>query len=239
MAVPSHHTVTIPNLRRPVIREEKDPLSPVRDGLPSVAFTAMLQGSLGLGKTTAMVELVTLLDQGHSIDNIFYFSPTAQLDGKAKLLIEGGHRYEIETFEDLTVANWSACVDQTKAVLQKWRDYKRLAKIWRRFEAAHFDPDRLAFDEALELYERDFQPPEPLYPHGMTPSFLFLFDDLIGNAILCRPNPRGDFAKWWLMSRHLKTSILVCSQVFQGGLSKQLRANCNVFVLLANNSLLG
>jgi hypothetical protein len=39
------------------------------------------------------------------------------------------------------------------------------------------------------------------------------------------------------MSRHLKTSILVCSQVFQGGLSKQLRANCNVFALLANKSI--
>jgi hypothetical protein len=235
MDIISHHT--IPNLQRPKIREERDALRPVRDGVPAVPLTAMLQGSLGLGKTTAMCELVTLLDEGGSVDKIFYFSPTADLDSKAKLLIEGIHGYEIETFEDLTATTWKACVDETKAILQKWRDYKRLSKIWRRFEAAHYDTDRLPYDEALELYERDFHPPEPPYPHGLTPSFLFLFDDLIGNPILCRPNPRGDFAKWWLMSRHLKTSILVCSQVFQGGLSKQLRANCNVFVLLANKSL--
>jgi hypothetical protein len=93
----------IPNLRRPAIKEEKDPFRPVRDGLPCVPFTCMLQGSLGLGKTTVMCELVHLLDEGRSLDKIYYFSPTAQLDGKSKLLIEGQHNYEIETFEDLTL----------------------------------------------------------------------------------------------------------------------------------------
>jgi hypothetical protein len=230
----------IPDLSRPAVREEKDTFRPVREGLPSVPFTAMLQGSLGLGKTTAMCEWVQMLEQGvggvGSIDKIFYFSPTAALDGKAKLLIEGPHTYEIEVFEDLTLDNWRACVEETKAKLQQWRDYKRLAQVWRRFVRAKYDPEAIPYDEALELFERGFQPPEPPYKHGLTPNFLFLFDDLIGNPILCKPNPRGEFSKWWLMSRHLKTCILVCSQVFQGGLSKQLRANCNVFVLLANKS---
>lgn len=232
----------IPNLLRPKLKEEKDTPRPVKDGLPFVPFTSMIQGSLGTGKTTILCEWIQMLDEElkpgvGSIDKIFYFSPTAKLDSKARLLIDGKHNYEIEVFDDFNMTIFNECCGEVNGVMEKWIMFKKLMKLWKKFVARNYDVDRMSYQEILTLEEMDFKAPDPPYKHGLTPSFVWVFDDLVGNKDLYKPSPRGDFSKWLLMSRHLKCSTIFLSQVFQGGLAKQLRGNLNVIALLRNKSV--
>jgi len=197
----------------------------------------MIQGAMGQGKTSSLVQLMCMLDQAHAFDIVYYFSPTARLDDKARLLIEGRHKYLIKAYEDFALETWKSCVDETKSLLSQYREYQRISKVYQKFVKGNCNVEALSMDENLLLYERDYQPPKPPFKHGKVPSFCFIFDDLVGHRELYAATPRGPVAKWLLMSRHLKTSIIFLVQTWHNTLNRQLRNQVSVYILFSNKSL--
>ena len=221
-------------LERPKITVKTEPPRKVPDGMPRLPMLCLIWGSSGQGKTTALLEMLTIYNREGSIDNVYLFSPTYRMDPKQKLIGElPGKQYEFDAIEHYSDEALTGIITGIKGRVERHRYWVRYNEAYKKFVACRSEKEltkRLTADDFLLLQERDFEPLEPVCKHGQFPQSMLIFDDLAGNSKLFTSNGKGVLGQFLILARHWGTSIIVLSQT-RTCLNKQLRSNLNTLVL--------
>lgn len=204
----------------------------VPEGMPALHFLGLVVGSRGSGKTNAVLNLCKLYNQTGTFDKIYLFSPTFHNDPKYGYFMSLAKR--VRVFTEYTNEIFKSVVEEIKADIDEYKRYEAAKKAYELFlrwerPIAEFPPDLL-----LELSMNDFQPPQSEW--DAMPTSLIIFDDLVGNKELYTSNPKGVMPSFAILHRHLLTSMLFLSQVYKGGLPRQLRNNLSLLMLFSNKS---
>ena len=232
-----HHQVVLPGLTRPGLNKMNiryDAPREVPPGMPSLPMLCLIQGSSSTGKTTALLEMVTIYNRSKSIDFMTLFSPTYQMDPKQRALGDTpGKSYSFEAIEQYSDLALKACIGEIKARVEKHKAWLKYNAAYQKFIQCRSEEDiikRLTAQELMLLEMNDFEPMQPVCEHGKFPQSMLIFDDLAADQRLFTANGKGELGSFLILARHWGCSIVILSQT-RTALNKQLRANLNVLIL--------
>lgn len=221
-------------LEPPELREKSAVKRKVLPGLPRPFFLGMAVGSRGSGKTTAVIQLLKMLDQTQAVDRIYLWSPTYESDLKQQLLEKDKHSYELRVLGTFTNEDFEDVAAEIQTDLQEYDEYERLVKVWKAFMKCK-DPRKLSAEVLEDLEQMDWKPPTTEFKHGR-PVYTMVFDDQVGNKSLYSANCKSAFTRFAVIHRHRRTNILFLTQVFGNGVPRQLRSNLSLVLLFAQKN---
>lgn len=223
--------VTLPDLK---IKEHdrRDPPST----LPRPPFMCGVFGSRGSGKTTFTINLMRLYDAMKCFDKIWFFSPTHKKDPKFEALVESKLFAKLELFETYNDSKFEEILKEMDSSLDDYDKYKVALEAYKKF-AAGKSIDSLPPEELLALYQYDFNNPEESgrYKYGR-PSYLIVFDDMVGDKSVYRGDSSSRVGRFALRHRHYSCSVCFLSQAYRNGIPRQLRNNLSFAIFFANKS---
>ena len=116
---------------------------------------------------------------------------------------------------------------------------KKLALgAYQKFKEKKMDINKLKEDELLALYAYDFEPDgkiKNMYKHGR-PSFLMVFDDLVGEKLVYSISGTNLVSKFALRHRHYSCTMMFLSQSWANGIPRQIRHNLSLSIFFRVNS---
>lgn len=176
----------------------------------------VLFGSVGRGKTTAIIEWIMMMKTTNSYDKYFYVSPSIE-DEEKKHNIDDDTLEIIPTYSD----DWLIKIQEwIKQEIKEYKIYQEYYKVYKHCIIEGHDPNA---SELMLLSMHGFEEPKTKYVHGH-PCFAFIFDDQIGEKALFSPSNRNPFTKFLVKCRHMSSTILISVQLYKGGLPKTLRS---------------
>ena len=202
--------------------------------MPRLSFLGAIVGSRNSGKTNAFINLIKFYDTTKSFDKIYLFSPTYQNDPKYQLLDNDEKHYELSVYQTYNNEIFKDVLEDIKRDIEEYKKYEKLMKIYKKFLRVK-KIESLDAEELLELSLIDFEKPETKYKLGM-PTSLLIFDDLVGNKDLYRADAKGLLNSFIILHRHLLTSVLFISQIWNNAVPRQIRNNLSLLMLFRNKN---
>jgi hypothetical protein len=238
-----HPTVQLQGLDPGKFETDEYELRDVPEGLPRVPFLAGIFGSRGAGKTTAMINLIRAYQKpgiAPAWDHIIIFSPTAGKDPKYKALEEqlSTKDTRVEMLEDFTLTKFQELINYMDAETKSYETKKLAWGAYQKFKEKKMDVTKLKEDELLALYAYDFEPDgkiKSMYKHGR-PSFLMVFDDLVGEKLVYSISGTNLVSKFALRHRHYNCTMMFLSQSWSNGIPRQIRHNLSLAIFFRVNS---
>ena len=203
--------------------------------MPKPPFMAGVFGSRGAGKTTLMINLIRMYDSVRAFDHVIVFSPTFEKDPKFEALQNSRPHAKLDLIPDFTVPKFTDFLSMMDSRIRAYDKFKKATEAFQKFQKR--GQSALDEDELLLLYQYDFTDPvkHDEFPDG-PPSFLMVFDDMVGNKQIYRNDSSGPVGRFALRHRHYGCSVMFMSQAYNNGIPRQLRNNLNVAVFFANKS---
>jgi hypothetical protein len=238
-----HETIQIQGIDPGKFETDEYELRDVPEGLPRVPFLAGIFGSRGAGKTTAMINLIRAYQKpgvAPAWDHIIIFSPTASKDPKYKALEEqlSTKDTRVEMLEDFTLTKFQELINYMDAETKSYETKKLAWGAYQKFKEKKMDVTKLKEDELLALYAYDFEPDgkiKSMYKHGR-PSFLMVFDDLVGEKLVYSISGTNLVSKFALRHRHYNCTMMFLSQSWSNGIPRQIRHNLSLAIFFRVNS---
>lgn len=223
---------------------EEYELRDVPEGLPRVPFLAGVFGSRGAGKTTSMINLVRAYQRPHQQpvwDHIIVFTPTAGKDPKYKALEEqlSTKDTKMELIEDFALGKFQELITYMDKETKAYEVKKTASAAYKKWKEKNMDVTKLKDDELLALYSYDFEVDgkvRNMYKHGR-PSFLMVFDDLVGEKLVYSTHGTNLVSKFALRHRHYNCTMIFLSQSWSNGVPRQIRHNLSLALFFKVNSL--
>jgi hypothetical protein len=228
--------VVIPELQPEELKIKLKKKRPVPIGLPAVPFLGGIFGSRGSGKTTAFIKLARLYDTTKSFDNVIVFSPTLCNDEKEEALKTDTH-FKCQVVNGFSDIEFGKFVTHANKELHAFERFDKARDAWHKYKNG-CPIESLSREELEHLSFYDFRNPDEMgvFPHGR-PSFLMVFDDLVGDQRVYAENMSNTVCRFALRHRHSNTSILFLAQCFAKGVPRQIRNNVSIAMLFSNKSL--
>ena len=218
-------------------------LRDVPEGLPTVPFLAGVFGSRGAGKTTCMINLIRAYQRPELPpvwDHIILFSPTACKDPKYKAFEDqlSTKNTKVELLEEFTLTKMQQLITYMDNETKSYEVKKLAAEAYQKWKDKGMDVNKLKDDELLALYTHDFEMDgkvRSLYKHGR-PSFLMLFDDLVGEKLVYSTHGTNLVSKFALRHRHYNCTMVFLSQSWSNSIPRQIRHNLSMAIFFRVNS---
>lgn len=239
-----HPTLVLDGLDPGKFETEEYELRDVPEGLPRVPFLAGVFGSRGAGKTTSMINLVRAYQRPCCTpvwDHIIVFTPTASKDPKYKALEEqlSTKDTKMELIEDFTLGKFQELITYMDRETKSYEVKKTASQAYKKWKEKNMDVTKLKDDELLALYSYDFEVDgkvRNMYKHGR-PSFLMVFDDLVGEKLVYSTHGTNLVSKFALRHRHYNCTMIFLSQSWSNGVPRQIRHNLSLAIFFKVNSL--
>jgi hypothetical protein len=223
---------------------EEYELRDVPEGLPRVPFLAGVFGSRGAGKTTSMINLMRAYQRPCQVpvwDHIIVFTPTASKDPKYKALEEqlSTKDTKMELIEDFSLGKFQELITYMDRETKSYEVKKTASAAYKKWKEKNMDVTKLKDDELLALYSYDFEVDgkvRNMYKHGR-PSFLMVFDDLVGEKLVYSTHGTNLVSKFALRHRHYNCTMIFLSQSWSNGVPRQIRHNLSLALFFKVNSL--
>ena len=222
------------------IKQASDRKTP--DGMPTVTnggFIGVINGSRGCSKTTKLIRFIEFYDQSNTFDKIILFSPSYYNDPKYQLIHKS--KAKVDVYTEYTNDIFKQVAEKIANDIQVWKAYeesmKKYEKLldWLKKHGHDIDkyPDQ---DYLYELSETGYMRPEK--PKGMSrmPFTILIFDDLVGNKDLYSSNCKNAGTSFFILHRHMLTSVIFISQIWKNSIPRQVRNNLSLFILFTNKS---
>lgn len=186
-------------------------------------------GSIGRGKTTALVEFVMMMQTTHTFDKVFWISPTF-LDEEKRFNIDPDILEIIPEYTDKWLLDTQAWI---KNEIKEYHIYEEYYKVYQKCIIQGNEP---TMQELMLLTMHDFDPPRTKYIYGY-PCFKMIFDDMVGEKKIFSTNMKGVFPKFLVSVRHYSVSLTISVQIFKSGIPSTLRGgNVYSWLLYGTNS---
>lgn len=223
--------VKVDNLKLPS-RKCIDPeylTRPTPEGMPKLNFLAVLYGAMGSGKSVALYNIIDMYDATKSYDRIIWYSPTMSRDVNGMDYLQRPHNFELIYHDRFDQAEFIAHLDEMKADIDGYREYKRKLQIWNKLIQNDFNVDKMKFDELLTLEEMNWEKPTTEFKNGF-PSFAVIFDDCICERVFSQ-NIKNPVSKFFTTHRQHSCCVFFTSQVHQQGVPRQIRGVVSLWML--------
>lgn len=223
--------VKVDNLKLPT-RKCIDPeyltrLTP--SGMPKLNFLAVLYGAMGSGKSVRLYDILDMYDATKSYDRVIWYSPTMCRDVNGMDYMQRHHNFELVYHEKFDMGEFQGHLDNMKADIDNYREYKRHMKIWEKLVKNDYDVDNLTFDELLTLEELNWEKPTTDFKNGF-PSFAVIWDDCITDKVFSQ-NIKNPVSKFLTTHRQHSCCVFITSQVHQQGVPRQIRGVVSIWIL--------
>jgi hypothetical protein len=198
--------------------------------MPPLNFLAVMYGAMGSGKSVALYDMIDMYDQQtKSFDRIIWYSPTMCRDVNGMDYLQRHHNFELVYHEKFDQAEFTQHLNEMKADIDNYREYKRRMEIWEKLVRNDFDVDKMKFDELLKLQEMNWDKPSTEFKHGF-PSFAVVFDDCICEKIFSQ-HIKNPVSKFFTTHRQHSCCVFFTSQVHQQGVPRQIRGVVSLWIL--------
>jgi hypothetical protein len=191
---------------------------------------AVMYGSMGSGKTVALLKMLKMYDKTRSYDRIIWFSPTLGREPKGKAFIEGKKNCELVYHEKFSDSVFHEETERMKADIEGYREYLRRLKLWERWVKYDYNIDKLEYDEIWELDQMGWEKPKTNFKWGF-PSFALILDDCIFEEGVFSANCKNNTAQFFICSRHYSCCVFITSQVHANGVPRQIRGVISLWIL--------
>lgn len=188
-------------------------------------YLTAIYGNRGAGKTCSVLSLLShqlsVLDKNFKV---YFISPTAGNDSK---VVDFMDKYEgkVELIDDLDEGIFNDVVDDIKARIQKWEDFKKLSKLLLKFYLGKATPE-----EEVILEAHNFMDDEEWRQFNLAhkPISFLIIDDFAGDKFLS--NRSSPLVKFAIKHRHFFTHMYLLLQNYTS-LSNAIRRNINLIML--------
>lgn len=203
---------------------------PTPMGMPKLNFLAVLYGAMGSGKSVALYDIIDMYDQQtKSFDRIIWYSPTMCRDVNGMDYMKRHHNFNLVYHEGFDQAEFLGHLDEMKADIDNYREYKRRCDIWQKLINNDYNVDKMKFEDLLTLQEMNWEKPTTEFKNGF-PSFAVVFDDCICMKVFSQ-NIKNPVSRFFTTHRQHSCCIFFTSQVHQQGVPRQIRGVVSLWIL--------